>query len=398
MADETQVEGQVTETTQTTEDTTPDTQQTEETQEENKETENQDEEKKTEETPEPPPEEPLSDEQETAVSEAEQAMQTEETPVDEGAVDDVSRARQSDDNPIIVDAVGNLRKVDEKMRQFEQNLTMNLPTEVSQESFTKYFAGSKLMKSMSEGLNSITENMSIGINNVINGLRDVFGSKPPLFYLTDFSRSHDYFSIAKTIKLYNPQGLKSKWLPYAQFLVKLAEEVITIDQAVLYPLGEFLAKAINQPTILMNATNKSVINVAKSDKQYDDTKKTIQKLFSGSQKEFVYWNEAFDRNTDVPAFIETLMQAKNVVGKVDPESIKKQVETIASRAKTLSEMLEKPTSGITLSPAQSKFMSETLMLAARYVELYTITLQLIYELEQCVVNSQSRLEAKKQEG
>lgn len=317
----------------------------------------------------------------------------EPTEEEEQAIQEVSRARTTADIPT-VDPVGAIRKVDSNLRQFQYDLQASLPVEASQESFTKYFAGSKLLKSISKGLSGITEEMSDTASMVVSRLSNVFGKKEDLYYLTEYANKHDYFSIAKTIKLYNPQGLKSKWLPYANYLVSLAEEVVTIDSDILYPLGEFLAKAINQPSVLLNATGKPIVSVSKTDKQFDDTRKYIQKLFSGSQKEFVYWSEAFDRNTDVPVFIDKLIQAKSIINKVDPNAIKKQVDTITSRAKTLAEMLEKPTSGVMLSEAQSKQLSQMLMLSARYVELYSITIQLIYELERCVLNTQSYFKDK----
>lgn len=319
----------------------------------------------------------------------------EPTPEEEEAIQEVSRVRQNTDQPIVVDAVGNLRKTDESIQQFRQNLAMNLPTE-AQESFTKFFAGSKLLKSMGEGLNKITESMVSSIDGVVEGLKNVFGKKQDLYFLINYAQGRDYYSLQKNIKLFNPQGLKSKWLPYAQFLVTLSEDVVSVDKDVLYPLGEFLAKAINQPAILMNATSKNVVNLGKSEQQYDQTKKQIQKLFSGSQKEFVLWGEAFDRNTDVSAFMEKLQQAKSTIDKADPNAIKKQVDLIAQRAKTLSDMLAQPTSGVTLSQAQSKQMSDLLMLAARYTELYTVAIQLIYELEHCVIASQQRIQDQQQ--
>lgn len=319
----------------------------------------------------------------------------EPTPEEEEAIQEVSRVRQNTDQPIVVDAVGHLRKTDENIQQFRQNIAMNLPTE-AQESFTKFFVGSKLLKSMGEGLDKITESMVSSIDGVVEGLKNVFGKKQDLYFLINYAQGRDYYSLQKNIKLFNPQGLKSKWLPYAQFLVNLSEDVVSIDKDVLYPLGEFLAKAINQPAILMNATSKNIVNIGKSEQQYSQTKKQIQKLFSGSQKEFVLWGEAFDRNTDVSAFMEKLQQAKSTIDKADPNAIKKQVDLISQRAKTLSDMLAQPTSGITLSQAQSKQMSELLMLAARYTELYTVAIQLIYELEHCVIASQQRIQDQQQ--
>ena len=338
-----------------------------------------------------PPTEETPETSEVPTEEPETPEPTEE---EERAIQEVSRARQQADIQT-VDPVGSLRKVNHDVRQFQLNLQANAPVEVSQEAFTKYFAGSKLLKSLAEGLSGITESMSESAGTVISRLTNIFGKKSDLYLLTEYAVRHDYFSIAKTVKLYNPQGLKSKWLPYATYLVELAEEVVTIDQDVLYPLGEFLAKAINQPSVLLNATGKSVISINKTDKQFEETQKRIQKLFSGSQKEFIFWGEAFDRNTDVSVFIEKLGLAKSTIDKVDPNVIKKQVDTITSRAKSLYEMFKNPTSGVMLSETQSKQLSRMLILAARYVELYSIVIQLIYEMERCVINTQRYIEDKR---
>lgn len=254
---------------------------------------------------------------------------------------------------------------------------------VGMEAFSVLFSGTKFMKELAGMMSGFTDKMS----NLVTGLTAnltpaVMKSTNTDEYakLEQMAARMNYATMAKSIKLINPPKLSTNWLDYATHLNTIVDVTSNIDKDVLSPLAEYLAKAINKPdTLLSNSYTPKYV-----EKDIKKFQNTMKDFFKGVPKEHVYWGAAFRRNAEVPLFINTLIEAKRKTQILQPETVKKSVEVIAQRAKILAEKFENPTSGMKLNPKHSKVMSDIIFYAANMVELYTIVLQMIYELDQCV--------------
>lgn len=293
-----------------------------------------------------------------------------------------------------VDALGSLGEEGEEKTALLETLRPSAEeanAEIGMEAFSLLFSGTKFMKELGGTISSFTSKMSDMASGLVSKITpSVMKSNSTDIYavLEDLAAQANHATLARSIKLVNPPKMSGNWMDYAIHLNAMVDVVSTIDKDVLSPLAEYLAKGINSPdTFLSNTYTPKYV-----EKDIKKFQATMKGFFKGTPQEFVYWGSAFRRNSEVPLFINNLIEAKRKSQVLQPETVAKSVSVIAERAKLIAEKFAQPTSGMKLNQKHSKMLSEIIFYAANMVELYTVVIQLVYELDQCVKYSMEKIE------
>lgn len=300
---------------------------------------------------------------------------------------DVKRDVTVEPNEIIrQDVIKELDEMDEKIRAQKQALP--LPVDVaSLEAFNIFSSGGEFLKKFADYLTGATNLIDDLKNKITNLLSSTNIGQGDYTKLLNHASQNQYFHISKKTMLYQPTRLSVDWLTYSQYLKTLLNVTSLIDRDVLAPVQEYLARAINDPALLASSSFKPKYTL----KDTEAIQKEMGKIFNGPVVEKVIWSKAFKRNEDVSEFANNMVDIRRLCDTLKPTTVNKSVDVISNRVKTLSEHLKNPNGNYNLNPKHTKYLSDVVFVCAKYVELYAVVLQLVYELEQCVVVSSKKL-------
>lgn len=255
------------------------------------------------------------------------------------------------------------------------------------ESFTPFFAGSNIMTSIGDHLSTVATSVSKVADRAAEFTKTIFGYKADYTSIEEFAKAVPYFTISKKMKIINPPHLTGRWLPYIQFLKEMATDISTIESDLITPMTEYFSKIINKPSELNSSTFKPKYVM----KDYEQYQKGFQKFFTGKARTHVIWSEAFGSNEELKLVIKDIIETKDILKQVPVERLQKAVSNLAGRANILAKEFKSKNSKYILNPAQTKYFSELLFVTAKFVELVSIAYQSVYELEQCILQTQHKL-------
>lgn len=297
-----------------------------------------------------------------------------------------NRESATPEERVKVDAV---RQLEESDRQLDKLKVIPLPVDVeSVEAFNIFTPGSNFMSAFGDFIDGFTDKLNGIKESIVQSVTEFkLGDGSGSTKLMNYARGTTYFSISKRQKLFQVNKLGVYWLEYAEFLKYLTDITSCVDRDVLTPAQEYFAKAINNPSLLTSNTFKPKYQI----KDVDAIQKQMGKIFNGPVREKITWGEAFKRNEDVPEFINKLEEVKRNVDTLKPDTVNKAVSILSERANIIAKNVRENNSAYVLNPKQTKHISDILFVCAKYVEMYAVAIQLVYELEQCIDISTKQL-------
>lgn len=281
------------------------------------------------------------------------------------------------------DAVRKMDDVLENIRKTRQDIDLQL----SNESISGFLdAGAKAIKGIVNNLRGLVSGLSGSVQGFMGEMLKLKTVKGDYGVLLRYSQDNDYFAIKGSTKLYQINRLGIKWKPYTQELYKLALIASDVNEGILAPMITYFAKGINDPSLFASQTHKPKYQR----KDIEATQKQLRSIFSGPLNEFITWGQAFDRNSDVPEMLAIYRDVQELLTKFKPDAMKKSVDLLAEYATKVFDELEKENSDYAITKNQISQLSEGLFVAAKYVEFYTVVVQLAYEIDQVIIGSQQK--------
>lgn len=218
-----------------------------------------------------------------------------------------------------------------------------------------------------------------------------FGNKPAADErnykkFISFAEKNDYYAIAERVRLYQVARLGVGWLEYVNGLAPHVKIAANIDEDVLKPYTKYIADALNKPSVLSSGTHKG----AEMRKDVDGQQASLRKLFNGKLNEFVSWGQAFKNNGECLKMFEVYSELQKEIKRLKPKDVREMVKRLSETAESLFTAIEEEREGFVLNKAQLQNLSEGLFATAKYVEYYTVIVQLMYEFDTCLAVSQAK--------
>lgn len=215
-------------------------------------------------------------------------------------------------------------------------------------------------------------------------------TKIDLTKLIDIAESQDYVAMSK-VPVSQPLRLTRSWVEYAVALDTLQEITEKIDKNLLQPFNAFIGKALNSPQLLGSLTFEPQGYQFVDVKPY---KKEIEKFLNGPNKERVEWRVAFKRNGDVRSFAEKFNEVLIKHSALKPETVMEAVKKLNENLDALMKEVNTNGSEYVLNKKTATKISEMILQVAQHVELYTITHNLVVEMERCALETQEAINFK----
>ena len=199
------------------------------------------------------------------------------------------------------------------------------------------------------------------------------------------------FAAMSKVPVSQPLRLTKPWVEYATALDTLQRITENIDKELLQPFNAYVGKALNQPSLLDTLTFEPKGYRFTDVKPY---KKELTKFLNGPNKEHVAWSVAFNRNADVRSFAEKFNEILIRHSNLRPETVTEAVKKLNDNLDSLMKEVNDPNSQYVMNKKTTLKMSEMILQLAEHVELYTITHNLIVEMERCALETQEAINFK----
>ena len=228
------------------------------------------------------------------------------------------------------------------------------------------------------------------VTNLFGTFKLSTDTKIDLEKLINIAESQDYVAMGK-VPVSQPLRLTRSWVEYAVALDTLQSVTENIDKDLLQPFNAFVGKALNSPQLLGSLTFEPQGYKFVDVKPY---KKEIEKFLNGPNKERVEWKVAFKRNGDVRSFAEKFNEVLIKHSALKPETVMEAVNKLNDNLEALMKEVNNPNSQYVMNKKTATKVSEMILQVAQHVELYTITHNLIVEMERCALETQEAINFK----
>lgn len=257
---------------------------------------------------------------------------------------------------------------------------------VSIEQINAFTPGQSAMKRLAE--------MFGGTKAFVTGLFGSFSlktdNKIDMKKLIDIAESQDYAAMSK-VPVSHPLRLTRPWVEYATALSTLREITDNIDKNLLQPFTAYVGRALNDPQLLGTMTFKPQGYKFVDVKPY---KKEIEKFLNGPAKERVEWKIAFRNNGEVRSFAEKFNEVLIQHSALEPNTVMEAVNKLNEILEELIKQVQEKDSVYVMNQKTATQISELILQVAQHVELYTITHNLIVEMERCALETQEAINFK----
>lgn len=260
----------------------------------------------------------------------------------------------------------------------------HISSQLSQEALTGMVPNLNVVKRLQEMFFGTKEFITQQFSGILS-LKSA--SKIDLEKLIKIANQVEYTSMS-SIEVLNPLRLSKPWLEYAGALKTLQDVTAGIDRHLLHPFNTYIGKGINNPMLFSQVTYKPEHYKLVEVEPY---KKDLEKYLNGPNRETCKWKQAFKRNADVTAFASIFNDVLTQHANISPETVKKSVDILNGNIEALMTSLSSPSTEYVLSNKSISFISELILQTAKHVELYTITHQLICEMERCALKTQDAI-------
>lgn len=215
-------------------------------------------------------------------------------------------------------------------------------------------------------------------------------NKIDLTKLINIAESQDFIAMSK-VPVSQPLRLTRSWVEYVTALDTLQDVTENIDKNLLQPFSAYVGKALNSPQLLGSLTFEPQGYKFTDVKPY---KKELEKFLNGPNKEYVEWKSAFKRNADVRSFAEKFNEVLIKHAALKPETVMEAMNKLNENLEMLMKEVNKSASEYVMNKKTATKMSEMILQVAQHVELYTITHNLIVEMERCALETQEAINFK----
>lgn len=205
--------------------------------------------------------------------------------------------------------------------------------------------------------------------------------------LIGIAESQNYVAMSK-VPVSQPLRLTKPWVEYVTALDTLQRVTENIDKELIQPFTSFVGKALNQPSLLNTMTFEPQGYKFTDVKPY---KKELEKFLNGPNKERVQWNVAFRRNGEVRSFAEKFNEVLIRHAGLKPATVMEAVNKLNENLEALVREVNNPNSEYVMNKKTTMRLSEMILQLAQHVELYTITHNLIVEMERCALETQEAI-------